>query len=268
MLWASPRFGLSPQDLYVASIANDDQATVRDLEEDDDIVVVAAQTDRPLRETPAVPGETCLVTTNSVAPSPIIGWSGCGRRWLARPPKAGKTWIALSILALVIAAGSFGMAPIEPAAVAGATLMVMTRVLTPRSAVRALNWNILAIIAGSVGLGTIVVNSGLGDYISGAVLSLSGENTFLVVVAIAVGTTVLTNVVTNSAAAAIGVGIAVRQRQGVRDIASGALEFVRSLDRRGGLGRDGTSGTSRSCAPPSGSASADSPGTNRILVTK
>jgi di/tricarboxylate transporter len=103
----------------------------------------------------------------------------------------------------VIAAGSFGMAPIELAAFAGATLMVMTRVLTPRSAVRALNWNILAIIAGSVGLGTIVVNSGLGDYNSGAVLSLSGGHTFLVVVAIAVGTTVLTNVVTNSAAAAI-----------------------------------------------------------------
>ncbi len=75
--------------------------------------------------------------------------------------------------------------------------------LTPRSAVRALNWNILAIIAGSIGLGTIVVNSGLGGYISDAILSLSGGSTPLVVLVIAVGTTVLTNIVTNAAAASI-----------------------------------------------------------------
>ena len=88
-------------------------------------------------------------------------------------------------------------------AVAGATLMVLTGVLTPRSAARALNWNILAIIAGSVGLGTIVVKSGLGERISDAILTLSAGNTALVVVVFVLGTTVLTNVVTNSAAAAI-----------------------------------------------------------------
>ena len=81
--------------------------------------------------------------------------------------------------------------------------MVVTGVLTPRSAVRALNWEILAIIAGSVGLGVIVVKSGLGEDISHAILTLSGGNTALVAVVICVGTTVLTNLVTNAAAAAI-----------------------------------------------------------------
>jgi di/tricarboxylate transporter len=103
----------------------------------------------------------------------------------------------------VIVAGSFGLVPIELTAVTGATLMVITKVLTPRSAVRALNWNILAIIAGSVGLGTIVVNSGLGGYISDAILHMSGGSTALAVLVIAVGTTLLTNIVTNAAAAAI-----------------------------------------------------------------
>ena len=87
--------------------------------------------------------------------------------------------------------------------------MVVTRVLTPRSAVRALDWNILAIIAGSVGLGTIVVNSGLGERISDAVLTLSAGNTALVVLVIAIGTTLLTNLVTNSAAAAILTPVAI-----------------------------------------------------------
>ena len=79
--------------------------------------------------------------------------------------------------------------------------MVVTKVLTPRSAARALNWNILAILASSVGLGTIVVKSGLGGYISDAVLQLSGGSTVLVILLIAVGTTLLTNIITNAAAA-------------------------------------------------------------------
>ena len=203
MLWASPRFGQSRQDLYKVSISTDDQATVRELEENDDVVVIAAQTTRLLRDTPARAGEMCLVTARSVdsiADHPLVGlW----QKVAGKAPQTGKTWIALGILTAVIVAGSFGLAPIELVAVTGATLMVVTNVLTPRSAVRALNWNLLAIIAGSIGLGTIVVNSGLGDHISTTILHLSGGSTALLVLVIAVGTTLMTNIVTNAAAAAI-----------------------------------------------------------------
>ncbi len=203
MLWGTPRFGQSRQDLYKVSIATDEQATIRELEEDDDIVVIAAKSDQLLRDTPARQGEMCLVTAQSadvLTNHPLVGlW----QKVAGKAPQTGKTWTALTILAAVILAGSLNLAPIELAAVAGATLMVVTRVLTPRSAVRALNWNILAIIAGSIGLGTIVVNSGLGAHISAAILHLSAGNTALLVLVIAVGTTLLTNIVTNAAAAAI-----------------------------------------------------------------
>jgi di/tricarboxylate transporter len=203
MLWGSPRFGQSRQDLYLVTIATDEQATVRELEENDDIMVIAAETEHLLRDTPARPGELCFVTANSgdvLTDHPLVGlW----QKVAGKAPQTGKTWIALAILAAVILAGSFGLFAIELCAVAGATLMVVTKVLTPRSAVRALNWNILAIIAGSVGLGTIVVKSGLGGYLSDAILQLSGGSTALVVLVIATGTTLLTNIVTNSAAAAI-----------------------------------------------------------------
>ncbi|GAB5901670.1 SLC13 family permease [Mycolicibacterium mageritense] len=203
MLWGSPRFGLSPQRLYLVAVAGNEDATVRDLEENEDITVIAAQTSKRLRDAHADPGALCLVTAGSVevlADNPLVAlW----QQATDKAPQTGKTWIALAILAGVVTAGSFGLALVELIAVAGAVLMVLTRVLTPRSAVRALNWNILAIIAGSIGLGTIVVNSGLGGHISAAILSLSGDNTALVVLVIAVGTTVLTNIVTNAAAAAI-----------------------------------------------------------------
>jgi di/tricarboxylate transporter len=128
---------------------------------------------------------------------------GLWQKVAGKAPQTGKTWIALSILAAVVLAGSFALVPIELIAVTGAVLMVVTRVMTPRSAARALNWNILAIMAGSVGLGTIVVKSGLGAHISDALTNASGGNTALIVLEIAVGTTLLTNVVTNAAAAAI-----------------------------------------------------------------
>ena len=210
MLWGSPRFTLSPQDLFLVSIGTDEEATVRDLEENDDIQVVAAQTTKLLRHTPANPGEMCLVTAKSadvLTGHPLIGlW----QKVAGKAPQTSKTWIALAILTAVIVTGSLGLAPIELIAVTGAVLMVVTKVLTPRSAARALNWNILAIIAGSVGLGVIVVESGLSRHIADAILYLSSGSTPLVVLVIAVGTTLLTNVVTNAAAAAILTPVALK----------------------------------------------------------
>lgn len=203
MLWASPRFGHAAQALYMVSIATDESASVRDLEVEEDVQVVAAQSTKRLRDTPALPGEMCLVTTSSadvLTSHPLVGlWQAV----TGKAPQTAKTWIALAILIGVVIGAAFNLAPIELIAVTGATLMVLTKVLTPRSAVRALNWNILAIIAGSIGLGVIVVNSGLGGYISSAILTLSTGSTALVILVIAVVTTVLTNVVTNAAAAAI-----------------------------------------------------------------
>lgn len=209
MLWASPRFGLSPQDLYMVSVATNEQSSVCVLEENEDIMVVAAEGTGRLRDIPAIPGEMCLVTAAS--PDVLTGHPSIGlwQKVAGKAPQTGKTWVALAILVAVIVASSLGLAAIELIAVTGAALMVVTRVLTPRSAVRALDWNILAIIAGSVGLGTIVVNSGLGERISDAVLALSAGNTALVVLVIAVGTTLLTNLVTNSAAAAILTPVAI-----------------------------------------------------------
>jgi di/tricarboxylate transporter len=217
MLWGSPRFGHASQDLYKVSIATDEQATVRGLEENEDVEVIAAQTVHLLRHTPARPGDMCLVTASSTDVLTENSLVGVWQKVAGKAPQTGKTWTAVAILAAVITAGSFGLAPVELAAVAGATMMVLTKVLTPRSAARALNWNILAIIAGSVGLGTIVVNSGLAEGISRAILYLSNASTAAVVLAIAVGTTVLTNVVTNAAAAAIltPVGLSVATTSGL-----------------------------------------------------
>jgi di/tricarboxylate transporter len=109
----------------------------------------------------------------------------------------------VAILLGVIVALSFSLAPVELVAFTGAVLMVVTRVLTPRSAARALDWNVLFILAGSVGLGTIVVESGLADQLAEAIASLSAGSVVAMVVVMAVATTLLTNITTNAAAASI-----------------------------------------------------------------
>jgi hypothetical protein len=201
-LWESPRFGLSPQHLYAVSVGPGEHGTLLEFE-DDDLRVIAAQTPKPLGDTTATPGATVFVTcstTEDLARNEAFTlWAQAA----GRAPQPGKTWTALGILAAVVVAASFGLAPVELVAFAGALLMVLTRVLTPRAAVRALDWNVLFILAGSVGLGAIVVRSGLADVLARSIEELSAGSLPAVVVVFAVTTTIMTNLITNAAAAAI-----------------------------------------------------------------
>lgn len=139
----------------------------------------------------------------------------------------------MGILAAVIVAATFGLARVELAAFAGAVLMVLTGVLTPRAAVRALDWNVLFILAGSVGLGAIVVDSGLADVISDAISTVSAGSVIGVVVTLTVATTLLTNITTNAAAASIltPVGLTLATGLGVDPVIVLALIGTASASR-------------------------------------
>lgn len=208
-LWSSPRLGLAPQKLYLASVAPGEFGNLDDLEDDGQLEVVAAQTDRPLRKTPATAGATCFITTPDVEALEDHSELALWRDVAGRAPQPKKTRVALGILVGVIVAASFGLIAVELAAFSGAVLMVLSGVLTPRSAVRALDWNILFVLAGSIGLGAIVVHSGLADVIATMIRRLSAGNTVLVVIVFAIATTILTNLVTNAAAASILTPVAI-----------------------------------------------------------
>ena len=201
-LWESPRFGLSPQHLYAVSVGPGEHGTLLEFE-DDDLRVIAAQTAKPLGDTTAIPGATVFVTCSSTEDLARHEAFTLWAQAAGRVPQPGKTWTALGVLAAVVVAASFGLAPVELIAFAGAVLMVLTGVLTPRSAVRALDWNVLFILAGSVGLGAIVVQSGLADILARSIEQLSAGSLPVVIVVFAVTTTIMTNLITNAAAASI-----------------------------------------------------------------
>jgi hypothetical protein len=201
-LWRSPRFGLLSQSLYAVSVAVGAHGTLRDLE-DDDIRVIAAQTSKPLSRTAALPGAmvfvTCPTGEDLDRNDAFTVWAHAA----GRAPQPGKTRIALAIVVAVVGAASFGLAPVALVAFAGAVLMVLAGVLTPRSAARALDWNVLFILAGSVGLAAIVVDSGLANLLARAIERIAGGNLVLVVIVFAGTTAIMTNLVTNAAAASI-----------------------------------------------------------------
>jgi di/tricarboxylate transporter len=208
-IWRTPLFGVSAQRLYAVSVSAGEPASLHDFERDGSLRIIAARSDRSLHETDLNPGETCYVAGESeeaVARNPAVAlWQTA----TSRAPQPSKTFLALGVVLCVIVAASFGLVPAEVAASGGAVLMVLTGVITPRSAARALEPKVLGLIAGSIGLGAIVVESGLAEVIADAISDLS-QGTLGLVVVLALATTVMTNLVTNAATASIVTPVALR----------------------------------------------------------
>jgi di/tricarboxylate transporter len=207
-IWRTPLFGMAAHRLFAVSVGAGEPGNLHDFERDGSLRIIAARTSEPLHESELIPGATCYVAADNadaVARNPAVAlWQGAG----SRAPQPAKTGIALAVLLTVIVAASFGLTSAEVAATGGAVLMVVTGVLTPGSAARALDPKVLGILAGSIGLGAIVVESGLADEIADAISSLSGGPLALVVV-VALTTTVMTNLVTNAATASIVTPVAI-----------------------------------------------------------
>jgi hypothetical protein len=208
-IWRTPLFGMSAQRLYAVSVTAGEPASLHDFERDASLKIIAARSDHALHETTLNPGETCYVAAESeaaVARHPVVAlWQTA----TSRAPQPSKTLVALGVLLCVIVSASFGLVPAEVAASGGAVLMVLTGVITPRSATRALEPRVLGLLAGSIGLGAIVVESGLAEAIADAISDLASGTLGLVVV-LAVATTVMTNLVTNAATASIVTPVALQ----------------------------------------------------------
>jgi di/tricarboxylate transporter len=133
-------------------------------------------------------------------------------------PQVGKAPLALAILAGVILFAAFGVADIVTTAFIGALAMIVTGCLRGRDARRAVDIPVLIVIAAALGLGRAIESTGLAA--TGAHLVTEQASIFGavgVVAAVYVATNLLTELITNNAAAAlmVGVGLAASQELGV-----------------------------------------------------
>ncbi|MEM9171890.1 MAG: SLC13 family permease [Pseudomonadota bacterium] len=125
-------------------------------------------------------------------------------------PSTDKANRALAILAFVIAAAALGLMPIATSAVAGVGLMLATRCLTWEKIVEALSVPIIMIIVTSLALGAALMETGTANYLAGRFVALTGDLPIpLILSGFMLIMSVLTNIVSNNAAAVIGTPIAI-----------------------------------------------------------
>jgi di/tricarboxylate transporter len=115
----------------------------------------------------------------------------------------------LTTLAMVVFAAT-GLVPVVTAVLLACAVLVTSGAIRFRRALEALDIDVLLIVAAAIGLGVAVHNSGLAAALGQGIASLAIRQGVLVGLAlVAVGTVVLTELITNVAAAALVVPIAI-----------------------------------------------------------
>ncbi len=143
--------------------------------------------------------------------------------------RSGRAPIALGLTGTMVLAAATGLAPIVTAAVLAALLMVGTGCIRPAEAQRALNVQVLVVIAAALGIGKAIEATGLATAAAQGVLSVAEPfGPVVVLVALYLLTNLLTEIITNNAAAVLmlPVAMAAASSLGAPPVAFGVLVAV------------------------------------------
>jgi di/tricarboxylate transporter len=134
-------------------------------------------------------------------------------------PHTQKANRALAVMGAVVLAAAVGFIPISVSALIGVGLMLSLGCLNWRDAAGALSAPVIMIIVASLALGKALTVTGMADFLAmGFVNAATGLPVPVVLSAFILIMTILTNVVSNSAAAVIGTPIAVAIAHQLGDI--------------------------------------------------
>jgi di/tricarboxylate transporter len=129
-------------------------------------------------------------------------------------PRAHRAKRALLVLALVVGAAALGLLPISISALIGVGLMIALGCLGWRDVGQSLPVAIIMLIVASLAMGKALVATGMADYLAAWFVRAAGElPTPAVISAFILIMAVLTNIVSNNAAAVIGTPIAIAAAQ-------------------------------------------------------
>jgi di/tricarboxylate transporter len=125
-------------------------------------------------------------------------------------PETRRAVLALVIMFGVVVVAAAGFMPISIAALCGVALMLATRCLDWEDAASALSTRVILIVVVSLALGLALMRTGGAEYLAGLYVAISsGLPTIIVLGGLMLVMAVLTNIVSNNAAAVIGTPIAI-----------------------------------------------------------
>jgi len=121
----------------------------------------------------------------------------------AAPPRHERAALAWMILAGTILVAAVGWVSIFNAALIGAGTMLATRCCSISVARSSIDLQVLLVIAAAFGIGRAVSLTGAGELLAQNTFHFAGDNPLLILIAVYTVTSLLTEVISNSAAAAL-----------------------------------------------------------------
>ena len=132
-------------------------------------------------------------------------------------PHTRKAPYSLGIMLGIILFAAFGILPIAVSAVCGVLLMLLFGCLSWRDIGRALNTQVILIIVASLALGNALLMTGGSEYLADTFVGLTeGASPATIISSLILLMAILTNVVSNNAAAVIGTPVAIGIAESLR----------------------------------------------------
>jgi len=114
-----------------------------------------------------------------------------------------KTLVSTVIMITMVVLSALNVMPLINCAFLAAGAMLITKCCTPNQAMKAINWDILMVFAGSVVLGTAIQKTGIAEMLAFEILDVCGSNPIVVMTAICFVGTFITEFISNTAAGAM-----------------------------------------------------------------
>ncbi|MDX1630864.1 MAG: SLC13 family permease [Thermoanaerobaculia bacterium] len=127
-----------------------------------------------------------------------------------------RWWIPVAVVPLVVILAALGFLTILEASILGVVSLLLTRSLTLQRAYQAVDWSVIFMIAAMIPLGTAMENTGLATLLSDGIVFLGHAWGAIAILSLVyLVTSVLTELISNNAAAILMVPIAAEVAQGL-----------------------------------------------------
>ena len=113
------------------------------------------------------------------------------------------TIISMLIMLAMVVVSALGILPLLQCAFLAAAAMLIFRCCSMEQAMKAVNWDILMVFAGSAVLGTAIQKTGLAEWLANGILDVCGTNPIVVMTAVCLVGTFITEFISNTAAGAM-----------------------------------------------------------------
>jgi di/tricarboxylate transporter len=135
-------------------------------------------------------------------------------------PNHARSLVSWAILAMIVLSATTGLTSMLVASFIGAGLMVATGCLTMPDARKSIDLSVVMTIAASFTLGTALTKTGAAEFLANGILGHAGTNPLLLLLLLYISVSVLTEIISNNAAAMmmLPIVLAITSKLGLNDV--------------------------------------------------